>query len=502
MSPHHTQDVMRKGIHMPGRTLYCLSLILFSCALVSRVVDASASPRASVNTSEDGLPAWVNEVGARREPQATRLFVVNTFGAKGDGVKNSTSAIQQTIDACSKAGGGIVTFRAGKYVTGALFLKSDVHLRLDGGVTLLGSQDDADYPLIWTRVAGIEMNWPAALINVNDQHNVRISGGGTIDGRGEKWWNKYWDLRHDYDLRDLRWAADYDAQRVRLMVIWKSEDVTVENLTLQRSGFWTVQIVYSDHVTVDGVRITDNSGPSTDGVDIDSSDYVLVQNCDIDDNDDDICLKAGRDADGLRINRPTEYILIRNNIARNGGGIISFGSETSGGIRRVVADHNHGVGTSEGIRFKSAKTRGGFVEDVLIRDLTMEKVSSPFVFTLNWNPSYSYAVIPKDARNIPPVWSVLATPVKPAERGLCEFRNITIENIDIIGAHRIFSASGLPEKPITNVKWMNISAQGGLAGSVKYARDCTMKNVRLKTFVGEDLKVSKSENVETPTVGP
>ena len=150
MSPHHTQDVMRKGIHMPGRTLYCLSLILFSCALVSRVVDASASPRASVNTSEDGLPAWVNEVGARREPQATRLFVVNTFGAKGDGVKNSTSAIQQTIDACSKAGGGIVTFRAGKYVTGALFLKSDVHLRLDRGVTLLGSQDDADYPLIWT----------------------------------------------------------------------------------------------------------------------------------------------------------------------------------------------------------------------------------------------------------------------------------------------------------------------------------------------------------------
>src|SRR5216683_1760021 len=92
----------------------------------------------------------------------------------------------------------------------------------------------------------------------------------------------------------------------RLMVVWKSSDVTIENLSLKRSGFWTVQVVYSDHVTVDGARITDNKGPSTDGVDIDSSSRVLVQNCDIDNNDDDICLKAGRDADGLRVNRPTE----------------------------------------------------------------------------------------------------------------------------------------------------------------------------------------------------
>lgn len=121
------------------------------------------------------------------------------------------------------------------------------------------------------------------------------------------------------------------------MVIWQSSNVTVENLSLKRSGFWTVQVVYSNHITIDGAIISENKGPSTDGVDIDSSENVLVQNCDIDNNDDDICLKAGRDFDGLRINRPTRYVVIRNNIARQGGGVLSFGSETSGGISEVVA---------------------------------------------------------------------------------------------------------------------------------------------------------------------
>src|SRR5437763_8966009 len=212
------------------------------------------------------------------------------------------------------------------------------------------------------------------MINVEGARNIKLSGGGTIDGRGQKSWEKYWSLRKEYEPRGLRWAADYDAERVRLMVVWKSSDVTVENLSLKRSGFWTLQVVYSNHVTVNGIKISENKGPSTDGVDIDSSSYVLVEHCDIDNNDDDICLKAGRDSDGLRVNRPTEYVLIRNNITRKGGGIISFGSETSGGIRHVVAYQNRGIGTTVGIRFKSAKTRGGFVEDILISAIQMENV--------------------------------------------------------------------------------------------------------------------------------
>lgn len=462
------------------------------CAIVCAIAfSAHAQPRV------DDLPKWVNEVGARRMPKRQRTFVV---AAAGDGVTNSTKAIQSAIDKCAKSGGGVVTLKPGSYITGALFLKSNVHLRIDKDVTLLGSQDDADYPSIWTRIAGIEMKWPAALINVNDQRNVKLSGGGTVDGRGEKWWDRYWNLRREYEPRGLRWASDYDAERVRLMVVWKSSDVTIENLNLKRSGFWTVQVVYSDHVTVDRIKITDNKGPSTDGVDIDSSSYVLVQNCDIDNNDDDICLKAGRDYDGLRVNRPTEYVVIRNNITRRGGGILSFGSETSGGIRKVVAYQNRGIGTTEGIRFKSAKTRGGFVEDILIRDIKMENVPLPFTFTLNWNPSYSYAKIPKELTSIPPHWIALSTPVTPPERGFCEFRNIVIQNVEIVNAGRIFSASGLPEKLIVNVSFTNVNAEGIDAGKIEYARNWTMRNVKLRTRNGAPLNVSNNENVQTPEV--
>jgi len=469
-------------------------LILLSVGAVA----APISARAQVATGTEGLPTWVRKAGARGTPDGRRIFWANSFGAIGDGVKKSTTAIQKAIDDCSKAGGGIVTFKPGRYVTGALFLKSNVHLHLPEGVTLLASQSDEDYPAIPTRVAGIEMKWPAALLNVNDQKNVKVSGGGVIDGQGEMWWDRYRDLRVDYESRGLRWAADYDAQRVRLIVIWKSSDVTVENLSLRRSGFWTVQVVYSDHVTVAGIKIRDNDGPSTDGVDVDSSRYVLVENCDLDSNDDDICLKAGRDSDGLRVNRPTEYVVIRNNVMRRGNGVISFGSETSGGIRRVVAYHNHAIGTGEGIRFKSARTRGGFVADVLIRDLRMENVSMPFTFTLNWDPSYSYPALPPETQNIPPYWRVLSTPVMPPERGLCEFRNITIEDVRLVGAARIISAVGLREKPITNVKWVNITASGYEAGLVENARNWTMKNVTFHTSDGKPLTITDCNNVATP----
>ena len=128
-----------------------------------------------------------------------------------------------------------MTLSPGAYVTGALFLKSHVHLRVDSGVTLLGSQDDAEYPRRWTRVAGIEMTWPVALINVDSATDVKISGRGTIDGNGKKWWDRYWTLRRAYEPKGLRWASDYDAERVRLMLVSGSSDVTIESASGPRA---------------------------------------------------------------------------------------------------------------------------------------------------------------------------------------------------------------------------------------------------------------------------
>jgi hypothetical protein len=165
----------------------------------------------------------------------------------------------------------------------------------------------------------------------------------------------------------------------------------------------------------------------------------------------------------------------------------------------VAALRNHGIGTNEGVRFKSARTRGGFIEDVLIRDLKLENVPLPFTFTLNWNPSYSYATIPKEVTEIPPHWRALTTAVPP-ERGLAEFHDITIENVQVTGAKRILTAAGVAEKPLRDVRFANVQAEGKEAGSIDFARDWKMEDVKFVTVDGAPLKIKNCENVQTPAV--
>jgi polygalacturonase len=185
-------------------------------------------------------------------------FCANDFGAKAGDTVTNTSAIQQAIDAAA-AGGGVVTFKKGTYLTGAIFLKSNVQLQLQQGVVLRAIQDDALYPELPTRVAGIEMPWPAALVNVYQQTNVSITGQGIIDGNGEYWWRKYWGtdgeggMLKDYRARGLRWAADYDCKRVRAVVVYDSNGVEIRDVGINRSGFWSLALIYSGHVTVDGL---------------------------------------------------------------------------------------------------------------------------------------------------------------------------------------------------------------------------------------------------------
>jgi polygalacturonase len=240
-------------------------------------------------------------------------------GAVGDGKTLNTKAIQTAIDEAAKTG-ATIAFKPGVYRTGSIFLKSGVTLRLDKGVTLLGSQNLADYPEIPTRVAGIELTWPAALINVYKQKNVRIVGDGTIDGDGKVFWDSYWALRRQYDPKGLRWAADYDCKRPRLIQIFDSQEIELAGPRLRRAGFWTVHVCYSHDIHIADLEIRNNDGgrgPSTDGVDIDSSHDVLVERVDVACNDDALCIKAGRDADGLRVARPTRDIIIRDCVIRD-----------------------------------------------------------------------------------------------------------------------------------------------------------------------------------------
>jgi hypothetical protein len=305
--------------------------------------------------------------------------------------------------------------------------------------------------------------------------------------------------REDYEPKGVRWAADYDCRRPRLIQIYNSSDVVLQGLSLRRPGFWTVHLCYSRKVTVEGLDIrnnTDGRGPSTDGIDIDSSSEVTVSHCTVECNDDAICLKAGRDADGLRVNRPTHHVTIRDNTVVAGAAGVTIGSETSGGIRDILVDGLKVLaGAPAGILFKSASTRGGTIENITIRNVEMSGVATPVSVSLNWNPSYSYARIPEGMQGYPDYWKVLTAPVPP-EKGIPHFRDVSISDIKATGAQRAFQVSSHPDAPLLRFRLQNIDIEAKTAGSIAGAQDWTFSGVTLKTADGSRVDLKDSREVQ------
>lgn len=466
--------------------------------LLMLLVFAFFAPSSSAQT---GNMKWVSKTGATRFPSSKKIFNTASYGVVNDTNVVNTVGIQKAIDDCAKKGGGIVVFAPGKYVTGSLFIKSNVQLRIDKGVVLLGSQRFEDYPEIDTRIAGIEMKWPAALINLIGVKNAALTGEGVINARGKFCWDKYWTMRKDYEARGLRWIVDYDAKRVRTVLVQNAADVSIKDITVKNAGFWTVQLLYSIHITVDGILIRNNEdgkGPSTDGVDVDSSSWVLIENCDIDCNDDDFCLKAGRDWDGLRVSRPTEYVVIRKCIARRGGGLLTLGSETSGGIRHVLATHLTGRGTGNGFHIKSATTRGGTVEDIHFQNCRLDSVGNAFMFTMNWNPAYSYSSLPAGYvyDSLPEHWKVMLRKVEPAEKGIPHFKNIFVNGITAKGVKKVINAAGLPFSLLEGFHFTGIHIEGKTAGDISYANNWIFSKVVITDADGKKLHVGNSNGMQ------
>jgi polygalacturonase len=453
--------------------MFSFDLLKWSFTCIFFVVGSAAA--------QTGKMDWLHKVGAKSFPSGKKIFTVNDYGAVSDTVTVNTTAIQKAINDCAAHGGGIVTFKPGTYISGSIFIKSNVHLRIDKNVLILGSQNFSDYPDIETRIAGVEMRWPAALINMIDVKNAALTGSGTVNARGKFCWDLYWATRRIYDGKGLRWIVDYDVKRIRTVLVQNAEDVSVKGLTLKNAGFWTVQLLYSKQISVDGIAIKNNedgSGPSTDGVDIDSSTWVLVQNCDIDCNDDNFCLKAGRDWDGLRVNKPTAYVVIRKCMARRGAGLITLGSETSGGIHHIFATDLYAKHTDNGLRVKSAFTRGGIIEDIYFQNVVLDSVKNIFQFNLNWYPAYSYSQLPDEYKydSIPPHWKAMLQKVSPVEKGIPAAKNFYIDRITATHANVVFDAAGYPQSLLTNFSFSNSTVTAATLGTMEYSKDWKYHN--------------------------
>jgi len=427
-----------------------------------------------------------------------RMFDAADFGAVGDGETINTRPIQAAIDAAAGAGGGTVVLKPGVYLSGSLFVKSNVTLLIGRGATVKGLRDIAAYPMVRTRVAGIEMEWPAGLLNIYREKNAKITGEGLVDGDGKVFWDSYWAMRRDYDPKDLRWAADYDCRRPRLIHVYDSEAVEVSGLNLARSGFWTVHVCYSRDVKVSDLIIRNNlggRGPSTDGVDIDSSERVLVERCDIAVNDDALCIKAGRDWDGLRVARPCRQVKVRDCIVRDAHAGMTFGSETSGGFEDIeVSGLRIEYPVPLGIFFKSGHTRGGVINNIALKNIHLQDVATLFRVNLNWYPNYSYAQIPAGITDIPDYWRALATPV-PREQGIPRIRDVRLSDIKAVGGKIGFEAAAYEEAPLRDFTFDRLDWDVREAGSIANADNWRFSDCKIDTLDGTGPKVTASRGV-------
>lgn len=397
----------------------------------------------------------------------SRQVYVSDAGAKGDGQTVNTKTIQAAIDRCAATGGGTVVVPKGTFVSGALFFKQGVNLRIEKDGVLKGSQDTNDYPWIDTRIAGFEMKWPAALVNADGVRGFEISGPGALDGSGERWWREYWQTR---DREEDRADPHFKVGRPRLVHIIRSEQVAVRDVLMRNPAFWNLQLTYCDGVVVSNLTVrAHNASPraaSSDGIDIDSTRNVLVTHCDIECDDDAICLKAGRDADGLRVNRPTENVVIRNCRVGNAAGLVVFGSETAGGIRNVkVYDCCAEAGCGEVVRFKTRMGRGGVVENVLYENIKADGVRDVFSFNMD---AFSNTWVPEQFRV-----------QVPAGQGTPVFRDIRVRNLKANNCVSAGKLVGLAVSPLRDLTLQNVDIQADSGFTVRHVVGLRFENVKV-----------------------
>lgn len=375
-----------------------------------------------------------------------KKFVITDFGA----VKNSTAdarpAIIKAIDAAAKAGGGKVIIPAGKWLSnGPVHLKSFINLHLEEGATLLFGAAAKDYlPAVFTRWEGTEIYGYSPLIYANNVTDVAITGAGTIDGNAQSEFHA-WNKQQAEDIAALR-KMGFDGVplakrqfgeghflRPPLIQIVNATRVLLQGYTATNSPFWVNHLVYTDHAQMRHVNV-DSMFPNNDGIDVDSGRWVVIEDNHFRTGDDSVVIKSGRDLDGRKLGRPSENVVVRNNILDGEDGI-GLGSEMSGGIKNVYfTDNTYLKGTSV-FRLKANLDRGGSVEHVRIRNTKIGEAKYLFWFDLSYVAGYL-------GGNFPAKYSDIV------------FENISAEKVDTF-----FIGHAPAAQPLENVLFKNIQVK-------------------------------------------
>ena len=394
-------------------------------------------------------------------------YSILDFGAKGDGKSNCKQAFDKAITACSDGGGGKIIVPKGRYyMNGPLVLKSNVHIELQEGAILDFSIDENDYlPAVLTRWEGTELYNFSPLIYAYHVNNIAITGKGVLNGNGSRHFAT-WKKQQAKDKSILRKMGKENTP-VYKRVFGKGHklrpgffepigctNVRLEGVTILDAPFWVIHPIFCTNVIIRGVTVASNN-PNNDGADPDSCTNVLIENCNFKTGDDAIAIKSGRDNDAWRIGQPSENIVIRNCIFSSKINGVCIGSEIAGGVRNVFIENIKIPKSSNALYFKSNLDRGGYIENIYVRNITAGTVVSSLI-------------------RIEPNYKGERSAFHPTK-----FKDISIEGITCEKSNQIgLYISGFKELPIENILFKNIILKEAVSAySLKNGKNIIFEDV-------------------------
>lgn len=455
----------------------------------------------------------------------TDTLTITAFGAIADGLTLNTQAINKAIEQCSKKGGGVVVVPRGLWLTGPISLKSNVNLHLRKGALVQFTDNRSAYPLVNTTWEGEDAVRNQAPLSGTDLENIAITGEGTIDGAGDAWrmvkksklttdqWKKLLasggvtnDKQDTWypSAQSLKGAkmtikagqpmAYYegirDFLRANLLSLTRCKRVLLEGVTFQNSPAWCLHPLLCEDITLRKVTAKNPwYAQNGDGLDLESCRNSLIDDCLFDVGDDGICIKSGRDEQGRRRGVPTENVTVRNCRVYHAHGGFVIGSEMSGGVRNLNVTNCTFMGTDVGLRFKTARGRGGIVENIFVNGIDMTSIAGEAILFDMYYAARDPVPQQGESNELPEI------PAQPLSEGTPQFRSFQIHNVTCQGAETGIMIRGLPEMAVKDILIENAVLQSRKGLVCIEAENIRLKNVTLISPANTLMQIQNSRQI-------